>query len=417
MSVPKVRQQRISKIPIGYVLGNNGGPNPQLVNLNSILTQSAVASSGGGGAGYLPLAGGTMLGPFTSTYNSAGTMPALTFGWGITSNYANDSNGGMDFINFTTDDPDGFEWWQNLTATGVSSISALYYSVADGFTENDIALPNFSDYVFMGIQSGSPNFGYIGSSTSFQIQVGASFTNVMEVTTTAVDINGIPIVFAGSSSGTCTLGVQGAAGTTTFNLPIGNGTSGYSLTTDGSGNTSWSNISGGGGGATPGSTIVSTKTASNSATTLAWTGLTSSTAWKLVGRLLIPATNTANFNLLVGTGAGPSYVTSNYFYSSSLIGSGGFGANTDGEAGAAWPLFASVKSTGAGVNFDFTITTDNANYACIMGTMSVRSSDGHQYTQFFGGSVAISAAITAIEISTSAGNINTGNATLYALAS
>ena len=412
MSVPKVRQQRISKIPIGYVLGNNGGPNPQLVNLNSILTQSAVASSGGGGAGYLPLAGGTMLGPFTSTYNSAGTMPALTFGWGITSNYSNDSHGGMNFINFTTDDPDGFVWWQNLTATGVSSIAQLFYSVAGGFAEYNVTLPNYSEFTFMGIQSG---FGSIGTTTpSVKIQVGASFTNVMEVKTTAVDINGIPIVFAGSSSGTCTLGVQGAAGTTTINLPVGNGANGDLLTTDGSGNTSWSNISA---GATPGSTIVSTKTASNSATTLAWTGLTSSTAWKLVGRLLIPATNTANFNLLVGTGAGPSYVTSNYFYSSSLIGSGGFGANTDGEAGAAWPLFASVKSTGAGVNFDFTITTDNANYACIMGTMSVRSSDGHQYTQFFGGSVAISAAITAIEISTSTGNINTGNATLYALAS
>ncbi len=54
----------------------------------------------------------------------------------------------------------------------------------------------------------------------------------------------------GTTSGTVTLSVADAAGTWTMKLPTTAGTSGYSLTTDGSGNTTWTNVSGGGG--TPG---------------------------------------------------------------------------------------------------------------------------------------------------------------------
>lgn len=43
----------------------------------------------------------------------------------------------------------------------------------------------------------------------------------------------------GGTSGSCTIGVIGVAGTTTFNLPVGNGSNGQALETDGSGNTSW----------------------------------------------------------------------------------------------------------------------------------------------------------------------------------
>ena len=43
----------------------------------------------------------------------------------------------------------------------------------------------------------------------------------------------------GSSTGSATISVAAAAGSTTFQLPVGNGTSGFFLRTDGSGNTSW----------------------------------------------------------------------------------------------------------------------------------------------------------------------------------
>lgn len=47
------------------------------------------------------------------------------------------------------------------------------------------------------------------------------------------------IVLEGSSTGSATIGVKAAAGNTTFNLPVGNGTANQVLITDGSGNTSW----------------------------------------------------------------------------------------------------------------------------------------------------------------------------------
>lgn len=55
---------------------------------------------------------------------------------------------------------------------------------------------------------------------------------------------------SGTTSGTVTFTTADAAGTWTMKLPTGPGTSGYSLVTDGTGITSWANISGGGGGGT-----------------------------------------------------------------------------------------------------------------------------------------------------------------------
>src|ERR1700677_839857 len=51
--------------------------------------------------------------------------------------------------------------------------------------------------------------------------------------------NGGAIVLEGSSTGSATIGVKAAAGNTTFNLPVGNGSLNQVLITDGSGNTSW----------------------------------------------------------------------------------------------------------------------------------------------------------------------------------
>jgi hypothetical protein len=48
---------------------------------------------------------------------------------------------------------------------------------------------------------------------------------------------------AGATSGTCTVQVAAAAGSTTFQLPADNGTNNYFLKTNGSGVTSWSAVS------------------------------------------------------------------------------------------------------------------------------------------------------------------------------
>ena len=54
------------------------------------------------------------------------------------------------------------------------------------------------------------------------------------------------ITLNGATSGSAVISVNAVAGSTTFKLPVGNGTNGFSLTTDGSGNTSWTNPASGG---------------------------------------------------------------------------------------------------------------------------------------------------------------------------
>lgn len=58
-----------------------------------------------------------------------------------------------------------------------------------------------------------------------------------------LDVKGA-VRLSGSSSGFVGLNVPAAAGSTTYNLPSADGTSGQSLTTDGSGNLSWGSSSG-----------------------------------------------------------------------------------------------------------------------------------------------------------------------------
>lgn len=53
------------------------------------------------------------------------------------------------------------------------------------------------------------------------------------------------LVLNGSSTGSATIGVKAAAGSTTFNMPVGNGALNNVLITDGAGNTSWANAGSG----------------------------------------------------------------------------------------------------------------------------------------------------------------------------
>lgn len=74
------------------------------------------------------------------------------------------------------------------------------------------------------------------------------------------------ITFNGSTSGSAALRVAAAAGSTTFQLPVGNGTSGQVLSTDGAGATSWVPV-GGTGTVTSIDANAGAKTASGSAIT------------------------------------------------------------------------------------------------------------------------------------------------------
>lgn len=160
--------------------------------------------------------------------------------------------------------------------------------------------------------------------------------------------------------------------------------------------------------------LISTLTASASAQ-LDWSGL-SGTSWKIVGKLLVPATSGATLWLRFGTGTGPTFATANYDYALLLIGSSGFSSNTSGEGQGQITLGSGSVNATPGTSFEITIETDNANWARINGTVTSKSTDGHWYTYVVGGGLPIAAAITGIRLLQSSGNITSGKATLYQLA-
>lgn len=76
-----------------------------------------------------------------------------------------------------------------------------------------------------------------------QSENGNPFTSINNngqlVTGSTSELQNGTILFNGSTSGTASLNVLAVAGTTNFTLPVGNGTNGYVLKTNGSGVTSW----------------------------------------------------------------------------------------------------------------------------------------------------------------------------------
>lgn len=162
--------------------------------------------------------------------------------------------------------------------------------------------------------------------------------------------------------------------------------------------------------------LISTMTASGSAS-LAWTGLASQTSWRLVGRLLVPASNNVGLGLVFGTGAGPTYITTGYKFGlagfSSSNGSASFGA----ENQAVCPCDnGTTANAGGGTSFDLTITTDNASFIKVNGTCEFRGQSSHDITLTIGCNVPVAAAVTAMKLSFGTGNIASGTASLYSLA-
>jgi hypothetical protein len=198
---------------------------------------------------------------------------------------------------------------------------------------------------------------------------------------------------------------------------LGPGTNGQALVTAGAAaNPVWGSIGGGSGGGL--TQIGATQVASTSAS-LDFTGL-SGTSFVLVGRLLVPATNSDSLILQFGHGAGPTYLTSSYDTQKHLTGENSFAA--DSGSGAASGIALSTTqvpntSSGLGASFTIWIETDNAGFVGGHGTSRNKNTDTHFYTSLIGGGVALpSAALSAMRLKfLSGGNISTGNATLYRL--
>lgn len=230
---------------------------------------------------------------------------------------------------------------------------------------------------------------------------GTAQTIHIDDLTQAVQQRGI--LSAGQGSGNTLAGLS--------DVSIASPTNGQVLTYN-SGTGKWDNAAGGGGGALA---LISTLTASASAS-LAWTGLATQTSWKLVGRLLVPATNNTGLGLVVGTGAGPTYVTTGYNFALTLEGSDNATHSFGAENQAVSPCDDGTTANAApGTSFDLTISTDNATFVAVKGTLTFIA----QLSHLRGGAVScyvpITAAITALKLSFGTGNITSGNASLYSL--
>jgi hypothetical protein len=159
--------------------------------------------------------------------------------------------------------------------------------------------------------------------------------------------------------------------------------------------------------------LISTQTASNSAS-LAWTGLSTFTRYRLVGSFLVPATDTANLNLRIGTGGTPTYATSNYAYSYQVSGQSGL-AQAQSLVGTAAILCFNVHNVTPGVAaLDLLITTDGTTVAWC-GTASYFLSATSIDIATIAGWVVPGAAMTAIQLIMSSGNITSGTTSLYSV--
>jgi hypothetical protein len=176
-------------------------------------------------------------------------------------------------------------------------------------------------------------------------------------------------------------------------------------------------VAAGGGGS---STLISTQTANNTATSLAWAGLSGYSYYDLVVANLLPATDGVHFGLQFGFGGTPTWDTSAaHHYSSNQVKDDGTGATNGSSTLAYVQINAFAGNAGGGMSGRMTITTD-ANDHFVVGSTYGRTSVGGSSVYFswmFTGFLHHVAALTAIRIISDSGNINTGKASLYGVSS
>jgi hypothetical protein len=229
------------------------------------------------------------------------------------------------------------------------------------------------------------------------------------------------LVETGDTTGNLVLQVNGTTPSLTLNTSGAHGvgaspsygTSGQVLTSAGSSaSPTWTTPSSGA------MTLISTQTASSSAS-LSWTGLSGYDKYMLVFKKLIPASN-GFLQLTFGTGAGPTYITSNYNtyvnQSGSYVSNAYIYLSTDAinylgnttASGISGFCYLNGFSSSGNATSTSTVYSDSINAA----------TPPYSITNLAGGSTtANSVNITALKIVYSSGNIASGTATLYGISS
>jgi hypothetical protein len=218
-------------------------------------------------------------------------------------------------------------------------------------------------------------------------------------------------------------GGTGAATLTANNVLLGNGTSALQAVAPGtngnvltSNGTTWSSTALPAAGAF---TLISTQTASGAAS-ITFTGLSTYNQYMIVFQNIVPGSTSTQLNMQVGTGGGPTYITSNYLQSGVFTDSYGTNPVTyDVSGGNQFTLSASTSiTTGAlqGTSGFAIISGCVSNYLQITGQISVANVIARNGAYSFTGLQASSQTITAIRVLFGTGTI-TGKISLYGLSS
>jgi hypothetical protein len=252
------------------------------------------------------------------------------------------------------------------------------------------------------------------------------------------------------------------AANTTFTLPAADGTNGQFLKTDGTGALAFASVpattpggttgqvqinsagafgavasgtvgqvltSGGAGVApsfatpTPAAwTLISTRIASNSAS-LEWTGLSGYSKYAIIFENLRPAGGDYRLYGVVGTGAGPTYLTSGYDYS-------GLNISTSGGVSGTWntnstfipvTYFNTVLSGGFGATGQILLTAMTGSSQFVVQTNASYRPSGAPSGTISGETYSIfhtdTSAKTAFKLYFNGGNVLSGTASLYGISS
>jgi hypothetical protein len=231
---------------------------------------------------------------------------------------------------------------------------------------------------------------------------------------TALSFGSTGLTPSTSTSGNVTVAGTLAAGSggTGLSSP---GTTGNVLTSNGS---AWVSSAAAGGGSAM--TLISTQTASNSAS-LSWTGLSGYKKYMLIFQNIIPVSTTNQLYCQLGTGSGPTYITSGYVEALVFSRSDNSGTGGNGVGGGNWILTASTYvNNGSNNGTSGVVFIESAlggGYACMNYQSWSYNGGGVWYAETGSGTVTDASAKTAIQLFMLSGNINTGSASLYGISS
>jgi hypothetical protein len=162
--------------------------------------------------------------------------------------------------------------------------------------------------------------------------------------------------------------------------------------------------------------LISTQTLTGfTASSLQWTGLTGYNKYQLIWDNVTNDTGTMSLATQIGTGSGPTYLTSGYYYQAVFNNTGSAGASVASNV-SNWYIskgFQTTNSTSGCITFT---GMTNTNTAYFMGTQVVGAGPNYQ-TGTVGGFISSGAPVTAIQIFNYIGANLNGTFSLYGISS